>query len=192
MQNKNYFKRDSKGHITAEKFRECLKDIRLFKHLDSEARENTPARFLSALIEMCEGLYTDPPLMTTFRMATNPFVESKCMSQKVEKLGIDFTSVCPHHLMPYFGTVDVTYIPKEKYVGISKIDRMVRWCAKRPITQEELGEMIINRLLRGLECEYIRVVINAKHTCNCCRGVATNATTSTVHELDLRGQLNEN
>lgn len=186
MEFKTYFIEDKKGIKTAEKFKECLNDIKVYNALDTEAKANTPARFLSALQEMCEGLYTEPPKMTTFRMASNPFTMSGNLKQAVKKTDIDFTSVCPHHLMPYFGTIDVTYIPKESYVGISKIDRMVRWCAKRPITQEELGEMIIIKLLENLKCEYIKVEINAKHTCNCCRGVATNAVTNTVHELDLR------
>lgn len=189
---KSFFKLDETGRLAAENFKGCLKSTEIFQALDKEAQENTPARFLGALMEMCEGLFTLPPEMTTFPLAENPFSMMGKMQQKIEKTDIDFVALCPHHLMPYFGKADVLYIPKDKYVGISKIDRMVKWCAKRPITQEELGEMIITRLVGALGCDYIRVIINAKHTCNCCRGVTSNSMTSTVHEIDLRGGSNEN
>lgn len=157
---------------TIEDYTEALMDSGIFYHLDEEAKNNTPKRAIKALVEMCSGLFSPPPEMTAFSV-------DKCKSTAVRKKGITFNALCPHHLLPYFGTIDIYYEPDKCYLGISKLDRYAQWASKRPITQEELGEMIARGILESTKCKQVSVNIRATHTCNRCRGVELPSETET-------------
>ena len=98
--------------------------------------------------------------------------------------GIDFSSMCEHHWMPFFGKVDVEYIPKVKIIGLSKIPRVVKYFSKRPQLQERLTNDIGKYLVDLLNPLYLKVTIQATHTCVMCRGAESNCQTRTsfVHE----------
>lgn len=101
--------------------------------------------------------------------------------------GIEFSSMCEHHWMPFFGKVDVEYIPKLKIIGLSKIPRVVKYFSRRPQLQERLTNDIGNYLVDLLNPLYLKVTIQATHTCVMCRGAESNCQTRTsfVHEDDL-------
>jgi len=91
----------------------------------------------------------------------------------VEK-DITFFSNCEHHFVPIIGKAHVGYISSGKVIGLSKINRIVQYYAKRPQVQERLTMQIGQELTRLLETEDIAVLIDARHLCVSMRGVEDN------------------
>lgn len=84
---------------------------------------------------------------------------------------VEFSSICAHHLLPFYGTANVGYIPNQFMVGLSKIPRLVDYWARRPSTQETLTANIASDLKHRLEAMGVAVMIESRHTCMACRGV---------------------
>ena len=82
-----------------------------------------------------------------------------------------FYSLCEHHLLPFFGTAHVAYIPHGKIVGISKLARAVDIFAKRPQVQERLTSQIADAIMETVEPSGVAVVMRAEHLCMSMRGV---------------------
>jgi GTP cyclohydrolase I len=95
---------------------------------------------------------------------------------------VPFNSMCMHHWMPFFGKVNVYYVPRDRIIGLSKIPRIVDYFSKRPQLQERLtadiGEFLVG-LLNPVE---LRVVVEAEHTCVMCRGIEKPCNTVTEWE----------
>ena len=91
----------------------------------------------------------------------------------IEIRDIQFYSMCEHHIMPFFGTISITYMPKEggKVVGLSKLARLVECFARRLQIQERLGNQICDALVECLDPKGVRVEITAEHTCMTARGI---------------------
>ena len=85
--------------------------------------------------------------------------------------GIEFSSVCCHHLLPFFGKAHVAYLPDGKIIGLSKIPRLVEFHARRPQTQERLTEDVAKHLKHILGADGTACIIESVHTCMSCRGV---------------------
>ncbi len=81
--------------------------------------------------------------------------------------GIKVYAVCSHHLLPFFGTVSIGYIPKDKVYGASKLARIVASKGYQSQTQERMTQEI----LESVEAEDVIVVIKARHLCMCMRGI---------------------
>jgi GTP cyclohydrolase I len=88
----------------------------------------------------------------------------------VEK-NITVYSTCEHHLLPIVGRAHVAYISNGTVVGLSKMNRIVDYYAKRPQVQERLTIQIVKELQKVLNCEDVACVIDAKHLCVNSRGV---------------------
>ncbi|QBO35241.1 GTP cyclohydrolase I FolE [Periweissella cryptocerci] len=84
---------------------------------------------------------------------------------------IPFYSMCEHHLLPFFGTVDVAYIPTGEIIGLSKVPRLVDWVARRPQVQENITTMIGDELQRILNPAGIAIYVKARHMCMEMRGI---------------------
>lgn len=85
---------------------------------------------------------------------------------------IPFYSMCEHHLLPFFGTASVGYIPTEgKITGLSKLARVVDTVAKKPQLQERLTSEIADALVKALNPKGVIVVIEAEHMCMTMRGI---------------------
>lgn len=85
---------------------------------------------------------------------------------------IPFYSMCEHHLLPFFGHVNVAYIPDDqRVIGLSKIPRLINYCAKRPNVQERLTVNVAKELERILDPKGIAVSVSARHMCMEMRGV---------------------
>jgi GTP cyclohydrolase I len=93
------------------------------------------------------------------------------VNQMIIVRDIEFSSLCAHHLLPFYGIAHVGYLPNKKMVGLSKIPRLVDYHAKRPCTQEALTASIATDLKARLEAMGVAVIIEARHTCMACRGV---------------------
>lgn len=94
---------------------------------------------------------------------------------------ISIKSTCEHHLLPFIGEAFIAYIPSEKVIGLSKINRIVDFFCRRPQVQERLTEQIFATLQFLLGTDDVAVFIKARHTCVVLRGVEdTNADTVTA------------
>lgn len=92
-------------------------------------------------------------------------------NQMVLEKNITFYSNCEHHFVPIIGKAHVAYISSGKVIGLSKLNRIVQYYAKRPQVQERLTNQIANDLKMSLETEDIAVIIDAKHLCVSSRGI---------------------
>ncbi len=109
-------------------------------------------------------------------------IENKMACDEMIKVkDISMTSTCEHHLVTIDGKCTVAYIPQSKIIGLSKINRIVRFFAQRPQVQERLTMQILVALQTLLESENVAVQITATHYCVKSRGVmdTTSATTTT-------------
>jgi GTP cyclohydrolase I len=123
----------------------------------------TPGRVVKALREMTAGYDEDPAgiLATTFEENSDELILLR---------GIEFYSICEHHLLPFHGTASVGYLPGE-VVGISKLARLVNCFARRLQIQERLTRQIATAIEEHLHARGTGVIIRAHHLCMGCRGV---------------------
>lgn len=139
----------------------------LGEDLSREGLIETPKRYIKALKE-----FTSPPefKMTTFEADSDELVLVS---------GIEFQSMCEHHMFPFYGHAHIGYIPADKMVGISKIPRTVEMFSRRLQNQERITTQIADFLEQKLDAAGVIVILEAKHMCMCMRGVRKDAMTKT-------------
>jgi GTP cyclohydrolase I len=110
-------------------------------------------------------------------------VENRMQCREMIRVGdISLSSTCEHHFITIDGTATVAYIPRRKLIGLSKLNRIVDFFARRPQIQERLTEQVLLALQTLLESEDAAVRITAVHFCVKARGVrdSTSSTTTTA------------
>lgn len=145
--------------------------------LSDDSLVKTPKRVGKLFVdEIFSGLdYTKFPDITV--------IENKMQVDEMIKVkDISFTSTCEHHFMVIDGMAKVAYMPKTKIIGLSKINRIVRFFAQRPQVQERLTQQILVALQTLLDTQNVAVTITATHYCVKARGVQdpTSSTTTTA------------
>ena len=159
-----------------EKIQESVKDIlqTLGMDLTDDSLQGTPKRVAKAFVnEIFMGLNpANLPKASTFE---NNYNYGEMLVEK----NIVVYSTCEHHLLPIIGRAHVAYISSGKVIGISKLNRIVQYYAKRPQVQERLTNQIAEDLKAILQTEDVAVIIDAKHLCVSSRGVKDD-TSSTV------------
>src|SRR5262245_42714333 len=130
-----------------------------------EGLVKTPERVARALRFLTKGYDEDPKTVINGAM----FVEE--YSEMIVLKDLDFFSLCEHHILPFFGTAHVAYIPKHHIVGISKLARLVEVYARRLQVQERMTAQIANILMEELDPQGVGVVLQAEHLCMRMRGV---------------------
>lgn len=139
--------------------------------LDKIARD-TPVRFARAWEELTSGYRVDPQEVLRTTAGELGFQEQ--VDQLIVVGGIEFASTCEHHLLPFLGSVDVGYLPRQGnplIVGASKLPRLVEVFARRLQVQERMGQEIANTLNGALKPRGVGVRVKATHLCMACRGV---------------------
>jgi GTP cyclohydrolase I len=91
-------------------------------------------------------------------------------------------SFCEHHFLPIVGKAHVAYISSGEVIGLSKINRIVDYFARRPQVQERLTVQIANELKKVLKTDDVAVLIDAKHMCVSCRGIGDESSTTVTAE----------
>lgn len=128
--------------------------------------EKTPHRVAKSYKELFAG-YNMRPEDVLSKMALHNAEHNDYIWLK----NIEFNSMCEHHMLPFTGTVDICYTPKQHIVGLSKLNRIVDVFAKRLQLQERLTFQIANSIFEHLDCDGVGVRIRAKHFCMVMRGV---------------------
>ncbi|TMC61606.1 MAG: GTP cyclohydrolase I FolE [Chloroflexi bacterium] len=144
---------------------------------DRQGLVGTPERVHRMYIELTAGYHVDPERLV------NGAIFDVDYSEMVVVKDIPFYSLCEHHLLPFFGTAAVAYIPRGRVIGLSKIPRVVEMYARRLQVQERLTQQVADFLQTRLAPQGVGVVIEATHLCAVMRGVrkpGTLMTTSAV------------
>lgn len=159
--------------------------------LNRKSLLDTPRRVAEMYEEILQGYTQDPKdlLGVTF--------DEPHHREMVIVRGIPFYSLCEHHVIPFFGTVDIGYIPDGCVVGLSKLARLVDCFARRLQTQERLTTQIADAIDDHLKPEGVGVIVRAEHLCMSMRGVkkpGVNTTTSAVRgsfleDLNVRNEF---
>lgn len=134
--------------------------------LTSDSLEGTPYRFAKMYVkELFSGL--NPINKPSVSIFSNSYSYSRLLIER----NISFTSFCEHHFLPMIGKVHVAYQSTGKIIGLSKINRIVRYYASRPQVQERLTEQIAEELKEVLSTKDVIIYVEARHLCVSLRGV---------------------
>lgn len=166
-------------NVTAQEARKAV--TTLLKYMGEEPNRDglleTPDRFCRALLEMTEG-YRDnleEILSTTFEAQTDEMIILK---------DIDFTSMCEHHLLSFYGKAHIAYIPTQgKIVGLSKLARVVDAFSRRLQVQERLTQQVADAIQCYLKPQGVAVVFEGIHSCMCVRGVRKQSSTMVTSSM---------
>ena len=161
-----------------QRIKELMSDVvsTLGLDLSDDSLAETPHRIAKMYVhEIFSGLdYSEFPKLSVIdnKMGANEMVKVR---------DIDLTSTCEHHFVTIDGVAKVAYIPKDKIIGLSKINRVVRFFGRRPQVQERLTRQILVALQALLKTDDVAVSIDATHYCVKSRGVQdSNSQTSTT------------
>ncbi len=155
---------DLKVELIEEKFRDIMNILGL--DLEDDSLKGTPHRVAKMYVkEIFSGL--NPANKPKIALFENKYRYKEMLVEK----DITFYSNCEHHFVPIIGKAHVAYISNGSVIGLSKINRVVQYYAKRPQVQERLTIQIANALKEALQTDDVAVVIDAHHLCVSSRGV---------------------
>jgi len=157
------------------KFREIMETLGL--DLTDDSLNGTPHRVAKMYVqEIFNGLNpANKPKISVFE---NKFKYGEMLVER----NINLNSTCEHHFLPIVGKAHVAYIASGQVIGLSKINRIVDYYARRPQVQERLTVQIANELKRILKTEDVAVVIDAKHMCVSSRGIEDESSSTVTAE----------
>lgn len=171
---------EKKVEVITEKFRDILETLGM--DLTNDSLRDSPARIAKMYVnEVFRGLNeANFPKITVIE-------NDMKYDQMIVVRDITVISTCEHHFVTIDGRATIAYIPNQKVIGLSKINRIADFFARRPQVQERLTKQIADCLAYVLETEHVAVHINAKHYCVVSRGVEDSSSTTVTS--DLRGDF---
>jgi len=153
-------------------FKEIMHTLGL--DLTDDSLKGTPRRVAKMYVkEIFHGL--NPENKPDIRRFENKYKYNRMLVER----DITLYSSCEHHFVPIIGKAHVAYIPGEHVIGLSKLNRIVQYYARRPQVQERMTMQIANELKQALQTEDVAVLIEADHLCVMSRGV-NDVTSSTI------------
>ena len=163
---------DEKIALIQEHFKAIMETMGL--DLSDDSLKGTPKRVAKMFIkEIFSGL--NPANKPAIALFENKYKYNEMLVEK----NISFYSNCEHHFVPIIGKAHIAYISNGKVIGLSKLNRLVEYFAKRPQVQERLTMQIAKELQLALGTDDVAIVIDAKHLCVASRGVEDD-TSSTI------------
>ena len=146
--------------------------------LSDDSLSGTPYRVAKMYVkELFYGLDpTNKPKLSTF---ANKYGYGKMLIEQ----DISIDSACEHHFLPITGLAHVAYIPNDRVIGLSKINRLVNYYAHRPQVQERLCLQILQDLQQALGTKSVIVMLSAKHLCVSSRGIKDKSSFTTTLEF---------
>jgi GTP cyclohydrolase I len=162
---------DLKIELISKKFKDIMDILGL--DLTDDSLKDTPKRVAKMYVkEIFSGL--NPANKPKIALFENKYKYDEMVLEK----NITFYSNCEHHFVPIIGKAHVAYISNGTVIGLSKLNRIVEYFAKRPQVQERLTMQISAELKKILNTEDVAVVIDAKHLCVSMRGVKDESSTT--------------
>ncbi len=156
-------------------FRIILAELGL--DLNDDSLKGTAYRVAKMYVnEIFGGL--DPRNKPKISLFENKYNYNKMIIEK----NINLNTTCEHHFLPIIGIAHIAYISSGKVIGLSKLNRIVKYYSDRPQVQERLTTQIYNELIAVLDTENVMVVIDAKHLCVTSRGIKDDSC-STITEM---------
>ena len=152
---------------------------------EREGLVRTPLRVAKALDFLTSGYQ-----ITVEQVINGAIFDANGAEEMVILKGIEFYSMCEHHMLPFFGQINVAYLPKEKIIGLSKIARIAEVFARRLQVQERLTNQIADAIETSLDPHGVAVVVEGKHLCMMMRGVQKQE--SSMITSAMRGTFQEN
>lgn len=172
----NNLSRSDKIEIIERKFKDIMETLGL--DLNDDSLIETPKRVAKMYVgEIFWGLDYD-----AFPKCTTVANKMKYDEMVVER-NVNVQSNCEHHFVIIDGLATVAYVPNEKVLGLSKINRIVEYFAKRPQIQERLTEQVFHALCYILETDNVAVMIDAQHYCVKSRGVEDTGSSTVTTKL---------
>lgn len=173
---------ETKIELIEKNFREIMEVLGL--DLEDDSLKGSPRRIAKMYVkEIFSGLNpANKPSITTFM---NKYNYKRMIIEK----NITLYSTCEHHFVPIIGKAHVAYFPADKVIGLSKLNRIVKFFAKKPQLQEKLTEEIAREIMSILETEDVAVLIEADHLCVRSRGV--NDVNSMTVTSSFNGRFND-
>jgi len=155
---------DDKMNVISEKVYEIMHTLGM--DMTDDSLKGTPFRVAKMYVqEIFGGLRPDEkPKMSTFK---NSYQYGEMLVEK----NITLYSTCEHHLLPIVGKAHIAYISTGNVIGLSKMNRIVDYYARRPQVQERLTMQIVKDLQEALDTDDVACVIDAKHLCVNSRGI---------------------
>lgn len=142
---------------------------------ERDGLKKTPMRAAKALSFLTSGYRKDP------KKVVNSAIFEYSGSKMVIVKGIEFYSLCEHHILPFYGEISIGYVPGEGMVGLSKVARIVDVFARRLQVQERLTREVCDVLCKELGAKGVIVYCEADHMCMKMRGVEKeNSSTATI------------
>lgn len=164
------------------RFREIMDILGL--DLNDDSLSGTPRRVAKMYVkEIFKGL--NPANRPDTRVFDNKYEYSEMLVEK----NINLNSTCEHHFLPIIGVAHVAYMSSGKVVGLSKINRIVDFYAKRPQVQERLSRQIAEDLKEALDTDDVAVIIKAKHLCVSSRGIQDESSSTVT--ADYHGKFKD-
>lgn len=145
--------------------------------LTDDSLKGTPKRVAKLYVnELFKGLAPETkPSMSTFENKYN-------YNQMLVEKNITLYSNCEHHFLPIVGKCHLAYIPNGKVIGLSKMNRIVDYYARRPQVQERLGIQILDEMKKALNTEDVAIYIDAEHMCVSSRGISDQSSSTVTVE----------
>lgn len=137
----------------------------LGENLDRPGLARTPDRAAQALCDLTSGYKISPT-----DIINNALFPSQSSGMVVQR-GLEFYSLCEHHLLPFFGRIHVAYLPDKNIIGLSKIGRIIDIFAKRLQVQEILTYQIAHAINNLVKPHGVAVIAEASHLCMMMRGI---------------------
>lgn len=165
---------EEKMEVIEEHFHIIMEALGL--DMTDDSLRGTPHRVAKMFVkEIFSGLHPDnKPKISVFE---NHYHYDKMLVEA----NISFNSTCEHHFLPIIGKAHVGYVSNGKVIGLSKLNRIVDYYARRPQVQERMIMQIFNELKRVLDTEDVIVIVEAEHLCVSSRGIKDSSSyTSTI------------
>lgn len=149
--------------------------------LEREGLKKTPQRVARTYMELFSGYNRDPKeFCKVFKSKSNN-------NQIIKISGIEFQSMCEHHILPFYGLIDIEYKPNKKILGLSKFSRICELYSRKLQIQEKLTDEILHAIVKMVSPKYCKVSISATHLCQVMRGVKkNNSIMTTISEYQAK------
>ena len=177
----NYLSKDQKIDLIEEKFREIFQILNL--NLEDPSLQKSPKRIAKMYVnELFYGL-DEKKYPKMYLLDHLDDDEMPTSGNIIFINNINLQSICEHHFMPIVGFVHIAYIPQKKIIGLSKINRLVDFHAKKPQLQERLTKDILKDLSDTLQTPDVAVFSSATHLCVTFRGIKDKNSFTSCYQL---------